>query len=97
MVAFDTTFLTLMFIPEAKHSIPDARDRVNFLIADLNGRGEQIIVPTPALSEVFVRCGIHQQGQKRRSNRDLGKGEIRSANRSYRESLWSLKNLFRGR
>lgn len=57
MVAFDTTFLTLMFIPEAKHSIPDARDRVNFLIADLNGRGEQIIVPTPALSEVLVRSG----------------------------------------
>lgn len=57
MVAFDTTFLTLMFIPEAKHPIPDAKDRVNFLIADLNGRGEQIIVPTPALSEVLVRSG----------------------------------------
>ncbi len=57
MVAFDTTFLTLMFIPEAKHPIPGAKERVNFLISDLNGRGEQIIVPTPALSEVLVRSG----------------------------------------
>jgi hypothetical protein len=57
MVGFDTTFLTLMFVPNAKHSIADAKERVNFLLSDLNGRGDQILIPTPALSEILVRSG----------------------------------------
>jgi hypothetical protein len=57
MVEFDTTFLTLIFVPTAKHPIADAKDRIDFLLADLNGRGDQIVVPTPALSEILVRSG----------------------------------------
>jgi hypothetical protein len=57
MIAFDTTFLTLMFVPGAKHSIADARERVEFLISDIHGTGERIIIPTPALSEILVKSG----------------------------------------
>ena len=37
MVAFDTTFLTLMFVPNAKHPIANAKDRVEFLLAERSG------------------------------------------------------------
>lgn len=57
MVGFDTTFLTLMFVPDAKHPLPDAKQRVEFLLRDLNGRGDQILIPTPALSEILVKSG----------------------------------------
>lgn len=57
MVGFDTTFLTLMFVPHAKHALADAKQRVDFLLADLNGRGDQILIPTPALSEILVKTG----------------------------------------
>src|SRR5579872_2164713 len=57
MVGFDTTFLTLMFVPHSKHPIPDAKARVEFLLSDLNGRGDQILIPTPALSEILVKSG----------------------------------------
>lgn len=57
MIAFDTTFLTLMFVPGARHSIGNARDRVEFLISDIHGSGDRIIVPTPALSEILVKSG----------------------------------------
>lgn len=57
MIAFDTTFLTLTFVPGAKHDIPNAKERIEFLISDLHGSGERIIVPTPALSEILVKSG----------------------------------------
>ena len=57
MVEFDTTFLTLMFVPKAKHPIKDAEERIKFLLSELNGRGDQIVVPTPALSEILVKSG----------------------------------------
>jgi hypothetical protein len=57
MVEFDTTFLTLMFAPRAKHPVTDAQERINFLLSDLNGRGDQIVVPTPALSEILIKSG----------------------------------------
>jgi hypothetical protein len=57
MVEFDTTFLTLMFVPTAKHPIADAKERIDFLLSDLNGRGDQIVVPTPALSEILIVSG----------------------------------------
>jgi len=57
MIAFDTSFLTLMFVPGARHSIANARDRVEFLISDIHGSGERVIIPTPALSEILVKSG----------------------------------------
>lgn len=57
MVEFDTTFLTLMFVPKAKHPVADAKERIDFLLSDLGGRGDQIVVPTPALSEMLIRSG----------------------------------------
>jgi hypothetical protein len=57
MVTFDTTFLTLMFIPDAPHDIPDAKARVDFLLSDLHGRGEKVIIPAPALAEILIKSG----------------------------------------
>lgn len=55
--AFDTTFLTLMFNPSATHPVADARERVEFLISDIHGRGDKVIIPTPALSEILIKTG----------------------------------------
>jgi hypothetical protein len=57
MVAFDTTFLTLMFIPDAFHPVKDAKARVNFLLSDIHGRGDKVVVPTPALAEILTKSG----------------------------------------
>jgi hypothetical protein len=57
MIAFDTTFLTLMFVPNAKHEIANAKERIEFLISDVNGAGERILIPTPAFSEILIKSG----------------------------------------
>ena len=57
LVGFDTTFLALMFIPDAKCAVAQAKERVNFLVSDIHGRGDKIVVPTPALSELLVKSG----------------------------------------
>jgi hypothetical protein len=57
MIAFDTTFLTLMLVPGARHEISDAKERIEFLISDIHGSREKVIIPTPALSEVLIKSG----------------------------------------
>lgn len=57
MVVFDTTFLTMMFVPGAKHPIADAEKRIEYLLGYLSGRGDRIVVPTPALSELLTKTG----------------------------------------
>lgn len=55
MVVFDTTFLTYLFVPNAKCHIDRPRERITRLIGDLHGEGETIVVPSPALSELLIR------------------------------------------
>ena len=57
MISFDTTFLTLMFVPGAKHEIANAKERIEFLISEVNGAGERILIPAPAFSEVLIKSG----------------------------------------
>lgn len=62
MEAFDSTFLTLLFVPNAPCSTDRGRDRVDFLIADIHGRGGQIVIPAPVLSELLIGVG-HSRSQ----------------------------------
>jgi hypothetical protein len=55
--AFDATALTYLFVPNAPCGIDRPRDRIDFRISDLHGKGARIIVPTPALSELLVKTG----------------------------------------
>lgn len=57
MVEFDTTFLTWLFVPDAKHPVADAKKRVDYLLSELSGRGDQVVIPTPALSEILIKMG----------------------------------------
>lgn len=57
MVLFDATFMIFLFVPNSPCRVDTPRDRINELIGTLHGRGEKIIVPTPALSELLVKAG----------------------------------------
>jgi predicted nucleic acid-binding protein len=62
MVAVDNTFLSLLLHPKAKPPLdpttkkPLARveDRIDLLIEDLELAGDQILIPTPVLSEFLI-------------------------------------------
>ena len=62
MVGFDTTFLSILFKPNAKtvtdpatgQPVTHCQERVEFLISKLESAQEKIVVPTPALSELLV-------------------------------------------
>jgi len=65
MVVFDATTLLYLFDPEAKaptdpetgNPVIRVKERIAFLVSELERRKEKIIVPTPALSELLVRAG----------------------------------------
>jgi hypothetical protein len=64
MVVFDATTLLYLLDPEAKaptdpetgEPVTRVKDRIAFLVRELEKRKEKIIVPTPALSELLVRA-----------------------------------------
>src|SRR6266446_3919177 len=62
MVAFDTSFLSLLLYPDAKppldpstnKPVERAKERIEHLVESLEKAKEKIIIPTPALSEFLV-------------------------------------------
>lgn len=65
MVVFDATALLYLLDPEAKaptdpetgEPVTRVKERIDFLVRELEKGREKIIVPTPALSELLVRAG----------------------------------------
>jgi len=65
MVVFDATTLLCLLDPEAKaptdpetgKPVAHVKERIEFLVRELERAKEKIIVPTPALSELLVRAG----------------------------------------
>jgi hypothetical protein len=65
MVVFDATTLLCLLDPEAKaptdpetgKPVAHVKERIEFLVRELESDKEKIIVPTPALSELLVRAG----------------------------------------
>ena len=65
MVGFDTTFLSILFNPDAKtvtnpatrQPVTHCQERVEFLISKLEAAQEKVLVPTPVLSELLVYAG----------------------------------------
>src|ERR1700729_2798765 len=61
MVIFDTTFLTFLFVPNAKCGVDRPKDRADFAISDLHGEGEKVGIPAPVLSEILIKTGHSTQ------------------------------------
>jgi predicted nucleic acid-binding protein len=53
-VAFDASFLVILFNPKSNASVARAPERVDGLIEKLSNNKDKIIVPTPALAEILV-------------------------------------------
>ena len=58
MVVFDASILLFFLNEKTPSSVPNAKERVDFLISELSEAGEKIVIPTPALSECLVYAGV---------------------------------------
>lgn len=56
MVVFDANFLIYFLDPKLKGGV-GSDPRIDHLVAVIQSRGERIVVPTPALSEILVKAG----------------------------------------
>lgn len=62
MVVFDATFLLLLVDPSASppldpatgQPVEKARERIEYLLNELQKSGERVVIPTPALAEALV-------------------------------------------
>ncbi len=57
MVVFDASILLFVFDASTPSSVPGARERVQYLVERLSEAGENVVIPTPALSECLVHAG----------------------------------------
>lgn len=65
MIAFDAGFLSILFHPNPKlppdpatgKPVPNAKERVEFLIDTLSNSGEKLVIPTPVLAEILIALG----------------------------------------
>jgi hypothetical protein len=65
MIGFDTSMLSLLLCPNSKapvdpvskQAIERVGDRFGLLIEELDGKGEKILIPMPALTEFLVLVG----------------------------------------
>ena len=57
MDAFNSTFLTFLFVPNAPCAVDRARERVDYLIGSIHGSDERIVIPSPALSDLLIVVG----------------------------------------
>ena len=64
MIVFDTTYLVVMLqekFPPVKDRdnkiVPEARERINYLVKQLSANNSIILIPTPVLAEIMVRAG----------------------------------------
>ena len=65
MVIFDTTTLLVLIAPAGKvrvcatkdRAIPDAKERLDYLVSRLSKEKTKIVIPAPSLSEALVSAG----------------------------------------
>lgn len=57
MVGMDASIALAVWFPDVLCSVDRAKDRVRYLLEDLEERRERILIPAPALSEILVRAG----------------------------------------
>lgn len=70
MVVFDATFLLLLLQPNADPPIDPttgltvdaARERIDYLVENLQNAKTRIVIPTPALSETLIHAGEAADG-----------------------------------
>jgi len=57
MVGIDASIALAIWFPNVACSVPNGKERVEYLLELLELRNERILLPTPALSEILVRAG----------------------------------------
>jgi hypothetical protein len=57
MVSIDACMGLVIWFPEVPCEVADAKERVDYLLTDLERRKEKILIPAPALAELLVHAG----------------------------------------